>query len=91
MLALHVDAIEPMYGERAMEYALLEAGLMSQLLETEGPDEGLGFCQIGGMDYGPVYPILDLGERDKLIYSLLGGGLPSQHVPRFFSWEEDSL
>ena len=91
MLALHASAIEPMYGERALEYALIEAGLMAQLLETEGPDQSLGFCQIGGMDYELVYPILNLDERDQLIYSLLGGGLPSQPVPRFFSWEEGNL
>ena len=91
MLALHAGAIEPMYGERSLEYALIEAGLISQLLETEGPPQGIGFCQIGGMNYEPVYPILKLHEHDQLIYSLLGGGIPSVDVPRFFQWEEGTL
>ena len=91
MLALHANAIEPMYGDRALEYALIESGLMAQLLETEGPNEGIGFCQIGGMNYDPVYPILKLNERDRLIYNLLGGGIPSGDPPRFFSWKEGVL
>ena len=91
MLALHADAIEPMYGDRALEYALIESGLMAQLLETEGPKEDIGFCQIGGMNYEPVLPILKLDERDRLIYSLLGGGIPDGDPPRFFSWKEGVL
>ena len=91
MLALHADAIEPMYGDRAREYALIEAGLMAQLLETEGPNADIGFCQIGNMNYEPVHQILDLQPRDHLIYSLLGGGIPSVEVPRFFTWEEGLL
>lgn len=34
---------------------------------------------------------LDLDERDQLIHCLSGGGLPLLRVPRFVSWEEDSL
>ena len=91
MLSLHADAIEPMYGDRWLEYGLVEAGLIAQLLETEGPDEGIGFCQIGRMEYGPVHRILRLDARDRLIYSLLGGGIPTGNPPRFFSREEGSL
>ncbi|MAD78545.1 MAG: hypothetical protein CMJ51_04140 [Planctomycetaceae bacterium] len=91
MFALRAEAIEPMYGSRAHEYALIEAGLMAQLLETEGPRENIGFTQIGSMDYGPLPAMLGLGARDRLVYSMLGGGIPAGDPPRFFSWKEGTL
>jgi len=74
-LVASLAAIRPMYGERSLHFATLEAGLMSELLELRKP-AGVGLCQIGDLDFDRVRPHLDLDEDDVLVHSLLGGGIP---------------
>jgi amino acid adenylation domain-containing protein len=66
-------AIEPIYGEHALRFATLEAGLMTQLLEDEGMAAGLGLCQIGTLDFDRVRPFFQLGESHVILNCLLGG------------------
>ena len=68
-------ATAPIYGEHAADFCRLEAGLITQLLETEAPVYGLGLCQIGRVDAETVFSLLDLpADEDHLLaHSLLGG------------------
>jgi len=42
-----LDTITPMYGIRSRDFCLIEAGLMTQLLENAAAANGMGLCQIG--------------------------------------------
>jgi amino acid adenylation domain-containing protein len=73
-LVARMDAITPMYGDRAMDFCLIEAGLITQLLESAGVENGLGFCQIGGFqDNSFVTGTFQLEERQPLLHALIGG------------------
>ncbi|RCX18350.1 amino acid adenylation domain-containing protein [Anaerobacterium chartisolvens] len=68
-----LDAVAPMYGEWSRDFCLLEAGMMSQLMEMAAPRHELGFCQVGGFDFAPVRVLFGLGESQIYLHSLLGG------------------
>ena len=72
-------AIVPMYGGMSRDFMLIEAGLIAQLLETEGPSLGIGLCQIGAVNTGTIGPALELTDHHEFIYTLVGGPVP----PRF--------
>jgi SagB-type dehydrogenase family enzyme len=74
-LIAQMEAIGPMYGQRALHYATLEAGLMTQLLESLAPSFGLGLCQIGDLDSSPIRALYDLDDGHVWLHSLLGGAL----------------
>jgi amino acid adenylation domain-containing protein len=73
LLFAKLDAIEPMYGELAQSFCMLEAGLMTQLLETSAPACGIGLCQIGGQDPETMARRFALGREYLYLHSLLGG------------------
>ncbi|HSS78499.1 MAG TPA: amino acid adenylation domain-containing protein, partial [Thermoanaerobaculia bacterium] len=67
-------AIEPMYGPMALDYAMLEAGYMSQLLMTIAPEHALGLCPVGSLTgFDSLRERFGLDDGDVLLYSLLGG------------------
>jgi amino acid adenylation domain-containing protein len=80
------SAIAPVYGELARDFALLEAGAMSQLLMTEAPSAGLGLCPIGSVAFDAIRPLFDLDEDHELLHVLVGGvpaaeGVAAQEAP----------
>jgi SagB-type dehydrogenase family enzyme len=74
-LVADLAAIAPIYGAPALNYALLEAGAMLQLLLMVAPDRGLGLCPIGQVDFPRVRGLFDLGPSHVLLHTVLGGGL----------------
>ncbi|MFI6041783.1 amino acid adenylation domain-containing protein [Nocardia sp. NPDC051321] len=74
-LVAALDAIEPLYGDRSVHFATVEAGLMTQLLEMAATTCGLGLCQIGDLDFSRVASQFALDDRHVLVHSLLGGGI----------------
>jgi nonribosomal peptide synthetase protein BlmIII len=80
-LVAQFDAITPMYGNRARDYCLIEAGAMCQLLMTAAADLGLGLCAIGEMDTARILPGLNLTGDQELLHSLLGGRVPESRMP----------
>ncbi|MUG92221.1 amino acid adenylation domain-containing protein [Scytonema sp. UIC 10036] len=72
-LIAQLNAITPMYGNKARDFCLIEAGLISQLLETSAPNYKIGLCQIGGFDFERVRHLFALDESHEYLYSLLGG------------------
>ncbi|WP_342374541.1 amino acid adenylation domain-containing protein [Myxococcus stipitatus] len=75
-------AVEPLYGEKWRDFALLEAGLMSQLLESRAAEQQLGLCQVGGLRFEALRTAFRLEERHVYLHGLLGGAL---------AWEEGAL
>jgi len=72
-LVARMAAIEPIYGRRSWHYAVLEAGLVSQLLETETAGTRLGLCQIGDLNFDRLRHLFGLDAEHRLAHSLVGG------------------
>ncbi len=68
-----LSAIVPMYREQSLHFSLLEAGLVTQLLEMHAPNAGLGLCQMGEVDFEQIRYSFLLEEKHILLHSLLGG------------------
>lgn len=75
-----MEAIAPMYGEKeGLGYAMMEAGIISQLLEEKGPEHGIGLSQMGTLGFDMIRPLFRLRASDVYLHCLLGGGIePSQ-------------
>lgn len=72
------DAIHPMYGDHSHDFCLIEAGLISQVMEGHAFSHNLGLCQIGVIDFSRVEDRFQLSPRQTHIHTLLGGALPSR-------------
>jgi SagB-type dehydrogenase family enzyme len=66
-------AIEPIYGDLASRFSLLEAGAMAQALETSAWRYGIGLCPIGWLDFAAVRGLLQLGDGQELLHAHVGG------------------
>jgi amino acid adenylation domain-containing protein len=74
-----LDAIRPVYGETSRDFCMIEAGLMTSLLENTAPAREIGLCHIGGLDFDNVRQWFDLQNNHIYLYSLVGGRIdPSQ-------------
>jgi len=87
-LIAQLSAISPMYGERGMHYATIEAGLMTQLLETSAPAYGIGLCQIGNLDFKRIQHLFELDQSHVLVHSLLGGLIDNRKSERWSPFQE---
>ena len=70
-LVLEPRAIAPLYGEWSVSFATLEAGMMSQVLAARAAGCGLGLCDIGWVEPGPLHRILALSDDHVLLHSLV--------------------
>ena len=75
ILAAEMDAIRPVYGNRSDDFVLIEAGLMSQLLEETAMPHSIGLCQIGAVDYGRFSGVFRLGPSHRCLHCLIGGAV----------------
>jgi acyl carrier protein len=58
---------------------VLEAGLMTQLLDDAAPPNGIGLCQVGYFhDTEALHAALELGSSADLVHGLLGGVLTEE-------------
>ncbi|MCF6522525.1 non-ribosomal peptide synthetase [Streptomyces sp. JJ36] len=81
-LVAHRDAVEPLYGKRARDFSLLEAGLMTQLLDGHATACGIGLCQVGFVrDTEELRDALALGESAEILHGMLGGVLTDEAAP----------
>ena len=62
-----------MYGERSIEFAIVEGGYMSQLLMMNAPNYQIGLCPVGSLDFDQIRHLFDLHESHLLVHSLMGG------------------
>jgi len=66
-------AIEPVYGELASRFSLLEAGAMAQVLEASAWRFNLGVCPIGWLDFPAIRELFHLEEGQELLHAHVGG------------------
>jgi amino acid adenylation domain-containing protein len=86
-LVAQMSAIEPVYGEKSRDFALLEAGLATQLLEETAARHRIGLCQIGLLDFDAVRDRFLLEDSHLLLHAMLGGRI----APDSAAWEEGVL
>jgi SagB-type dehydrogenase family enzyme len=89
-LIANKNAIEPLYGKRALEFCLIEAGLMTQIMETAGVNTGIGICQIGSYknyDFIKNFNLPD--ENYQLIHSFIAGKVDFEDNERSLPRHED--
>jgi amino acid adenylation domain-containing protein len=68
-----LDAISPMYGGRSRDFCMIEAGLMTQLLETSCFAHQIGLCQIGALDFSKIRQMFGLKESHEYLHCLFSG------------------
>jgi amino acid adenylation domain-containing protein len=68
-------AMTELYGGRARDFSMLEAGYMGQLLMTRAPALGIGLCPLGGIDMGALRGTLALGDDHIPLHALAGGSI----------------
>ena len=88
-LVADMDAITPMYGALARDFALLEVGYMSQLLMMAAPHQQLGLCPIGGLAAPIIQQALALGEHHQILHSLAGGQIDPIQTTQWLESSED--
>jgi len=74
-----LSAIEPIYGEQARDFCMLEAGCIVQLLMTCAGDAGIGLCPIGGIQFERFRNKFECDSSHVLLHSLLGGAADECH------------
>jgi hypothetical protein len=86
-------AIAPMYGELSKDFCLIEAGLMTQLLEMSAPGLQLALCQIGGVGFEEIRDLFVLDDSAVYLHCLLGGAmeLETSLVTDAYEWEEGKI
>lgn len=69
-----LSAIKPLYGIKSRDFCLVEAGLISQMLETAGSELGIGTCQIGVMGRMDIVSCaLNLADDQELLHTMVAG------------------
>lgn len=83
------EGIEVSHGNNAGDRALLEAGVISQLLEMRAPEYGIGLCQLGNVNFDAIRN--ELGMKKDLFYlhCVAGGGIAASQMT-FESLYEDN-
>ena len=84
-----MQAIEPLYGGKSRDYALLQTGLMAQLLEENARATGLGVCQVGWLDFEKLRDSFDLGAGYEFLHAMVGGALDEAEAADFVRSKPD--
>lgn len=80
-LVADLAAIQPMYGQVARDFCLLEAGYIGQLLMSESTRHLLGLCPVGGLQESDVFRrALQLSDTHQLVHSFTGGGIRAEQL-----------
>ncbi|MEM9304100.1 MAG: amino acid adenylation domain-containing protein, partial [Pseudomonadota bacterium] len=82
-------AIEPVYGDRARDFCLLEAGYMGQLLMGHAPARELGLCPLSDPGMGQLHEALALEEKQVVLHALVGGAIDGSWSQRWMALEPE--
>ncbi|MBE9060864.1 amino acid adenylation domain-containing protein [cf. Phormidesmis sp. LEGE 11477] len=74
-LVANLDAIEPIYGDKARDFCLIETGYMGQLMMEKASSFELGLCPIGGFNAAALQQQLTLGQQHQPLHALIGGAI----------------
>ncbi|CAM2064444.1 Amino acid adenylation domain-containing protein [Sulfidibacter corallicola] len=70
-----LNAIAPLYGDKARDFCILEAGHMGQLLMEQAPRFQLGLCPIGHLAFDAIADHLQVDGNHFCAYSFVGGAI----------------
>jgi pyochelin synthetase len=87
-LVAQLKAIAPMYGEQSTHFATLEAGELTQLMESAAPSAGIGLCQVGTLDFQRIRHLFVLDEGHVLVHLLLGGPIDKNGETAWLPFQE---
>jgi len=70
-----LEAAEPALDrpEERHELCLVEAGLITQMLDGDVAAGGIGLCHVGDMRFDPIAETLGLGEHEVYLHTMLCG------------------
>lgn len=72
----NISSIAPLYGKYSEQFCLLEAGLISQLMETECRNRNIGLCQIGAFEFDKIRDYFSFDANCKPLIAIVGGLIP---------------
>jgi SagB-type dehydrogenase family enzyme len=79
-LICQLGAIAPIYGDRSLHFATLEAGIIGHLLETSCHELGIGLCHIGSVDFERIRELFKVEKSHVLVHSMLGGWIDRERL-----------
>ncbi|AVZ29693.1 non-ribosomal peptide synthetase [Nodularia spumigena] len=68
-----LQAISPGYGDKSRDFCLLEAGYIGQLLMENAPNQNLGLCPIGDLEFDAIREYFALNEQQIFLHGFVGG------------------
>ncbi|MEL7039186.1 MAG: amino acid adenylation domain-containing protein [Cyanobacteria bacterium J06592_8] len=83
----NLNAITPIYGEKAKDFCLLEAGYISQLLMEAAPKHKIGLCPIGTLEFESIENLFNLEPNQILLHSFVGGSIEAAWTQQWLSPE----
>ncbi|MEM6364627.1 MAG: AMP-binding protein, partial [Planctomycetota bacterium] len=87
-LIADMRAIEPVYGARARDFCLLEAGYIGQLLMEAAPDHDIGICPVNDPDMELLPSRLQLGPEQVCLHGFLGGPIAPDWSERWVAVDQ---
>ncbi|BAB74344.1 non-ribosomal peptide synthetase [Anabaena sp. FACHB-709] len=82
-----LQAISPVYGDKSRDFCLLEAGYMGQLLMETAPNQNLGLCPIGDLEFDAIREHFILHEQQIFLHGFVGGIIDPHWTTRWLSPE----
>ncbi|MEO0843447.1 MAG: phosphopantetheine-binding protein, partial [Cyanobacteria bacterium J06643_5] len=86
-LIAELAAITPVYGDKARDFCMLEAGYISQLLMETAPDFDIGLCPIGVLEFETIREWFNLESSQILLHSFVGGKIDPSWTQKWMSSE----
>ena len=90
-----LEAVYPVYNKESLRFSMLEAGFISQLLETDGVHYNIGACQLGGYDFEQIRTNFNLSIQHFYLHTLIAGAIdfPSEKAAmqtelESFEWQK---
>lgn len=66
----HADASMPKYEDRAIFYAIIDAGIMAETLTMRLEEIGIGSCIIGEMNFEKIAEAFELSKNETFLFNM---------------------
>ncbi|WP_146429150.1 non-ribosomal peptide synthetase [Blastopirellula retiformator] len=76
-----MNRLRAKYRDAARDFALLEAGLMTQLVDLAAEKSGLGTCQVASVDFEVIRSDFRLNDGEAFLHSVFSG-MPNSHATK---------
>lgn len=73
-LVYHADSSIPKYEDRALFYAIIDSGIIAEILTIQFEKMGLGSCIIGEIDFESIRNLFSLEKNDIYLLEMEFGG-----------------